>query len=123
MRKQNGFTMPGTIIFLILLTSFFIYETNMLFTDKNFYIEIEQRFLLDELLNRSITDIKKDLQQKEKEGTFFFQYEKGEASGNYVFENDLILVTLQCTLKQEAFYTVSFRYRKKDGKIVDWIEG
>lgn len=36
MRKQNGFTMPGTIIFLILLTSFFIYETNMLFTDKNF---------------------------------------------------------------------------------------
>ncbi|MED2630736.1 competence protein ComG, partial [Bacillus thuringiensis] len=21
------------------------------------------------------------------------------------------------------FYTVSFRYRKKDGKIVDWIEG
>ncbi|HDR8399216.1 TPA: competence protein ComG, partial [Bacillus cereus] len=23
MRKQNGFTMPGTIIFLILLTSFF----------------------------------------------------------------------------------------------------
>ena len=35
MRKQKGFTMPGTIIFLILLT-FFIYETNMLFTDKNF---------------------------------------------------------------------------------------
>ncbi|MFD6842844.1 competence protein ComG, partial [Bacillus cereus] len=58
MRKQNGFTMPGTIIFLILLTSFFIYETNMLFTDKNFYIEIEQKFLLNELLNRSITDIK-----------------------------------------------------------------
>ncbi|MEH7856456.1 competence type IV pilus minor pilin ComGG, partial [Bacillus thuringiensis] len=99
MRGQNGFTMPGTLIFLILLTSFFIYETNMLFTDKNFYIEIEQKFLLDELLNRSIIDIKKDLQQKEKEGAFFFQYEKGEVSGNYIFENDLILVALQCTLK------------------------
>ncbi|MEC5302973.1 competence type IV pilus minor pilin ComGG [Bacillus thuringiensis] len=123
MRGQNGFTMPGTLIFLILLTSFFIYETNMLLTDKNFYIEIEQKFLLDELLNRSITDIKKDLQRKEKEDTFFFQYEKGEASGNYVFENDSILVALQCKLKQEVFYTVSVRYRKKDGKIVDWIEG
>lgn len=97
MRGQNGFTMPGTIIFLILLTSFFIYETNMLLTDKNFYMEIEQKFLLDELLNRSITDIKKDLQQKEKEGAFFFQYEKGEASGNYVFENDSIFVALQCS--------------------------
>ena len=43
----------------------------MLFTDKNFYIEIEQKFLLDELLNRSITDIKKDLQQKEKRRYIF----------------------------------------------------
>ena len=48
----------------------------MLFTDKNFYIEIEQKFLLDELLNRSITDIKKDLQQKEKEGTFSFSMKR-----------------------------------------------
>ncbi|GAB6429632.1 MULTISPECIES: competence type IV pilus minor pilin ComGG [Bacillus] len=123
MRKQDGFTMPGTIIFLVLLTSFFIYETNMLLIDKNFYIEIEQKFVLEELLNRSITNIKQDLQQKEKEDTFFFQYEKGEASGNYVFENDVILVSLQCKIKPEVFYKVSFRYRKKDEKIIDWIEG
>lgn len=123
MRKQDGFTMPGTIIFLVLLTSFFVYETNMLLIDKNFYIEIEQKFVLEELLNRSITNIKKDLQQKEKEDTFFFQYEKGEASGNYVFENDDILVSLQCKIKQEVFYKVSFRYRKKDEKIFNWIEG
>ncbi|HFK1761963.1 competence protein ComG [Bacillus wiedmannii] len=123
MRKQDGFTMPGTIIFLVLLTSFFVYETNMLLIDKKFYIEIEQKFVMEELLNRSITSIKKDLQQKEKEDTFFFQYEKGEASGNYVFESDDILVLLQCKIKQEIFYKVSFRYRKKDEKIFDWIEG
>lgn len=123
MRKQDGFTMPGTIIFLVLLTSFFVYETNMLLIDQKFYIEIEQKFVLEELLNRSITNIKKDLQQKEKEDTFFFLYEKGEASGNYVFENDVILVSLQCKINQEVFYKVSFRYRKKDEKIFDWIEG
>ncbi|MFB7117089.1 competence type IV pilus minor pilin ComGG [Bacillus tropicus] len=123
MRKQDGFTMPGTIIFLVLLTSFFVYETNMLLIDQKFYIEIEQKFVLEELLNRSITNIKKDLQQKEKEDTFFFLYEKGEASGNYVFENDVILVSLQCKIKQEVFYKVSFRYRKKNEKIFDWIEG
>ena len=123
MRKQDGFTMPGTIIFLVLLTSFFVYETNMLLIDKKFYTEIEQKFVLEELLNRSITNIKKDLKEKEKEDTFFFFYEKGEASGNYVFENDVILVSLQCKIKQEVFYKVSFRYRKKDEKIFDWIEG
>ncbi len=48
---------------------------------------------------------------------------KGEASGDYVFENDVILVSLQCKIKQEIFYKVSFRYRKKDEKIFDWIEG
>ncbi|EEM87879.1 ComG operon protein 7 [Bacillus thuringiensis serovar pulsiensis BGSC 4CC1] len=115
--------MPGTIIFLVLLTSFFVYETNMLLIDKKFYTEIEQKFVLEELLNRSITNIKKDLKKKEKEDTFFFPYEKGEARGNYVFENDVILVSLQCKIKQEVFYKVSFRYRKKDGKIFDWIEG
>ena len=39
MRKQDGFTMPGTIIFLVLLTSFFVYETNMLLIDKNFILK------------------------------------------------------------------------------------
>lgn len=77
MRKQDGFTMPGTIIFLVLLTSFFVYETNMLLIDKKFYTEIEQKFVLEELLKRSITNIKKDL-KKEKEDTFFFPYEKGK---------------------------------------------
>ncbi|HFJ9506020.1 competence type IV pilus minor pilin ComGG [Bacillus cereus group sp. MYBK245-2] len=123
MRKQDGFTMPGTIIFLVLLTSFFVYETNMMLIDKKFYTEIEQKFVLEEILNQSITNIKKDLQQKEKEDAFFFSYEKGEASGNYVFENDVILVSLQCKIKQGVFYKVSFRYRKKDEKIFDWIEG
>lgn len=123
MKKQEGYTMPGTIIFLVLLTSFFVYETNMLLSDQNFYKETEQKFLMEELINRAIVDIKKDVQQKEKEDTFFFQYEKGEASGNYVFENDAILVSLQCKIKQEVSYTISFRYRKKDEKIFDWIEG
>ena len=112
MRKQDGFTMPGTIIFLVLLTSFFIYETNMLLIDKKFYIEIEQKFVLEEILNRSITNIKR-LTAKRKGRYFFFSYEKGEASGNYVFENDVILVSLQCKIKQEIFYKVSFRYRKR----------
>lgn len=66
MIKQDGFTMPGTIIFLILLTSFFIYETNMLLIDKKFYIEIEQKFVLEEILNQSITNIKKRLTAKRK---------------------------------------------------------
>ncbi|MGR5879447.1 hypothetical protein ACT7DO_11185 [Bacillus pacificus] len=30
---------------------------------------------------------------------------------------------MQCKIKQEIFYKVSFRYRKKDEKIFDWIEG
>ena len=72
MRKQDGFTMPGTIIFLVLLTSFFIYETNMLLIDKKFYIEIEQKFVLEEILNRSITNIKKTYSKKKRKVLFLF---------------------------------------------------
>ena len=93
---------------------FFIYETNMLLTDKKFYMEIEQKFLLDELLNRSITDIKR-LTAKEKEGAFSFSM-KRRSEWELCFENDSIFVALQCKLKQEAFYTVSFRYIEKGWK-------
>ncbi|MDT3494323.1 ComGG family competence protein [Bacillus toyonensis] len=123
MRKQDGFRMPATIIFLVLLTSFFVYEANMLLSDKKFYTEIEQKFLVEELINRAIADVKIDLQKIERDGTFFFQYNKGKVSGRYEFENDMILVSLQCETKQRIFYTVSFRYRKNDEKIFDWIEG
>ncbi|WP_212936097.1 competence type IV pilus minor pilin ComGG [Bacillus hominis] len=123
MRKQGGFAMPGTIIFLILLISFLMYETNMLLSDKKFYSEIEQSFFMEELVNRAISDIKRDLQQKEKEDVFLFQYERGEVSGKYVFENDGIIISLQCVTKQRVFYTGSFRYRKQDNKILDWVEG
>ncbi|MED1267109.1 competence type IV pilus minor pilin ComGG [Bacillus mycoides] len=123
MRKQDGFVMPGTIIFLILFISFLMYETNMLLSDKKFYSEIEQSFFMEELVDRAISDIKRDLQQKEKEEVFLFQYERGEVSGKYVFENDVIIISLQCVTKQRVFYTVSFHYRKKDNKIFDWVEG
>ena len=123
MRKQDGFAMPGTIIFLILFISFLMYETNMLLSDKKFYSEIEQSFFMGELVDRAISDIKRELQQKEKEDVFLFQYERGEVSGKYVFENDVIIISLQCVTKQRVFYTVSFRYREKDNKIFDWVEG
>ncbi|WP_377864442.1 competence type IV pilus minor pilin ComGG [Bacillus sp. R86525] len=123
MRKQDGFAMPGTIIFLILLISFLMWETNMLLLDKKFYAEIEQNFFMEELIDRAISDIKRDLQQKEKEDIFLFQYERGEVSGKYIFENDVIIISLQCVTKQRVFYTVSFRYRKRDNKIFDWVEG
>lgn len=70
MRKQDGFAMPGTIIFLILFISFLMYETNMLLSEKKFYSEIEQSFFMEELIDRAISDIKRDLQQK-KRGCFF----------------------------------------------------
>ncbi|ACK94091.1 ComG operon protein 7 [Bacillus cereus G9842] len=36
----------------------------------------------------------------------------------------VIRFSFPCSVKQnKKIYTVSFRYRKKDGKIVDWIEG
>ncbi|EJQ98471.1 MULTISPECIES: competence type IV pilus minor pilin ComGG [Bacillus] len=123
MRKQDGFAMPGTIIFLILFISFLMYETNMLLSDKKFYSEIEQSFFMEELIDRAISDIKRDLQQKEKEDVFLFQYERGEVSGKYVFENDVINISLQCVTKKRVFYKVSFRYRKRDNKILDWVEG
>lgn len=123
MRKQDGFAMPGTLILLFLLFSFFIYETNMLLSDKKFYIEAEQKFFLEEIADQAVLDIKKDVQQKDKNDTFSFLYENGEARGQYVFENEVVFVSLQCVTKQKQSYKVSFQYNKINKSIVNWAEG
>ncbi|WP_242143774.1 MULTISPECIES: competence type IV pilus minor pilin ComGG [unclassified Bacillus cereus group] len=122
MRKQAGFAMPGTLILLFLLMSFFIYETNMLLSDKNFYIEAEQNFALEEMVNQVILDVKADLQNKEVHDTFSFVYEKGEASGRYVFEKDVVFVELQCSVKPGRLYKASFQYDTVTKKIINWLD-
>ncbi|ABS23154.1 competence type IV pilus minor pilin ComGG [Bacillus cytotoxicus] len=122
MRKQAGFVMPGTLILLFLLMSFFIYETNMLLSDKKFYIEAEQNFALEEMVDQVISDVKADLQNNEMHDTFLFVYEKGEARGRYVFEKDVVFVELQCIVKAGRLYKASFQYDTVTKKIINWLD-
>ncbi|PHB29123.1 competence protein ComG [Bacillus pseudomycoides] len=122
MRKQDGFAMPGTLILLFLLFSFFIYEINMLKSDQRFYKEAQQKFLLEEIADQAVSSIKDDLQEKEQNAVFSFRYENGEASGNYVFENEIIFVALQCMTKQNRSYKVNFQYDKINKRVMNWVE-
>ncbi|PGS09513.1 competence type IV pilus minor pilin ComGG [Bacillus pseudomycoides] len=122
MRKQDGFVMPGTLILLFLLFSFFIYEINMLKSDQRFYKEAQQKFLLEEIADQAVSSIKDDLQEKEQNAVFSFRYENGEASGNYVFENEIIFVALQCMTKQNRSYKVNFQYDKINKRVMNWVE-
>jgi competence protein ComGG len=122
MRKQDGFAMPGTLILLFLLFSFFIYEINMLKSHQRFYKEAQQKFLLEEIADQAVSSIKDDLQEKEQNAVFSFRYENGEASGNYVFENEIIFVALQCMTKQNRSYKVNFQYDKINKRVMNWVE-
>ncbi|PFE05590.1 competence protein ComG [Bacillus cereus] len=122
MRNQDGFALPSTLILLFLLFSFFIYEINMLQSDQRFYKEAQQKFLLEEITDQAIISIKADLQEKEQNDVFAFQYENGEVSGRYVFENDIIFVTLQCMTKERRSYKVNFQYDKTNKKVMNWTE-
>ncbi|WP_410983660.1 competence type IV pilus minor pilin ComGG [Bacillus cereus] len=122
MRKQDGFAMPGTLILLFLLFSFFIYEINMLQSDQRFYKEAQQKFLLEEITDQAIASIKADLLEKEQNDAFLFLYKNGEASGNYAFENELVFVTLQCMTKQKHSYKVNFQYDKINKRVMNWVE-
>ena len=74
MRKQKGFTMPGTIIFLILLT--FLYTKQICCLQIKILYRNRTKILLDELLNRSITDIKKTYSKKKKKVRFSFSMKR-----------------------------------------------
>lgn len=103
MRKQGGFAMPGTIIFLILLISFLMYETNMLLSDKKFYSEIEQSFFMEELVDRAISDIKRDLQQKEKEDVFYFSMKEEKRVESTSLK--MMVLSFRCTVLQNREFS------------------
>ncbi|CAI8747658.1 competence protein ComGG [Bacillus pseudomycoides] len=94
----------------------------MLKSDQRFYKEAQQKFLLEEIADQAVSSIKDDLQEKEQNAVFSFRYENGEASGNYVFENEIIFVALQCMTKQNRSYKVNFQYDKINKRVMNWVE-
>ncbi|WP_459499460.1 competence type IV pilus minor pilin ComGG [Bacillus sp. C1] len=122
MRNQAGFALPSTLILLFVLFAFFMYEINMLQSDQRFYKGTQQKFLLEEITDQAVFSIKEDLEQKEQNDVFLFQYENGEANGNYVFENEIVFVTLRCMTKQNHSYHVNFQYDKINKRMMNWTE-
>lgn len=123
MREEEGFTMPGTLLLLFLLFSFFIYQVHALVTDQMFYKEAESLFVLDEVMQQAVIDVKDDIiKWGEEQRDIFYLYEAGEVTGNYVLEDGVAFVTLKCVIKGNRLYTASFQYNKENDSITNWRE-
>lgn len=122
MRSESGFTMPGTIILIFLLMSFFVYETNIFLSDQKFYTEAEELFILEEITDQAIAEVKQELKTGMKKRAFFYTYEKGEAKGDYTIVDKDAFITLQCITKRNLTYKVSFRYNTNNEAITNWQE-
>ncbi|WP_369902633.1 competence type IV pilus minor pilin ComGG [Bacillus manliponensis] len=122
MKNEHGFTMPGTLVLLFLLFSFFIYEVNALVTDQMFYEEAETLFILDEVMQQAVIDVKDGVIEGEGQGEVFYSYESGDVIGSYVVEERVVFITLQCIVKGNQSYTVNFQYNKENGSITNWRE-
>ncbi|CAG9613901.1 hypothetical protein BACCIP111899_03128 [Bacillus rhizoplanae] len=122
MRSESGFTMPGTIILILLLMSFFVYETNIFLSDQKFYAEAEELFILEEIVDQAIAELKQELKTGMEKRAFFYTYEKGEAKGDYTIVDGDAFITLQCITKRKLTYKVSFRYNTNNEAITNWQE-
>ncbi|MCP1125145.1 competence protein ComG [Bacillus sp. AFS018417] len=122
MRSESGFTMPGTIILILLLMSFFVYETNIFLSDQKFYAEAEELFILEEITDQAIAEVKQELKTGMEKRTFFYTYEKGEAKGDCTIVDGDAFITLQCITKRKLTYKVSFRYNTNNEAITNWQE-
>lgn len=122
MRSESGFTMPGTMILLFLLMSFFIYETSIFLSDQKFYTEAEELFILEEITNQAVADVKQELKAQMGKREFFHLYETGEAKGDYTIVDGDAFITLQCMTKRKRASKVSFRYNTNNEAITNWQE-
>ncbi|MBO9129670.1 competence type IV pilus minor pilin ComGG [Bacillus sp. 165] len=124
MKNEKGFSLPVTIVFSLIIISFFMHQTNLLLLEKRFYAESEEIVALDILMHNAILDFKSTLNSFEAKKEMVFQYEDGTVavfhSSNSISE--ILEVTVKCTTVKNRKYEIQFEYNQATNQIMNWKE-
>ncbi|MDE5412284.1 competence type IV pilus minor pilin ComGG [Alkalihalobacterium chitinilyticum] len=120
---QKGFILPITLIFCLLLSLALMHVLDMYLTEKKFYAEQEEIFLLESLLQMATVDLVDDLTTNRLSSTGAFNYEKGTAV-YWILEDthDTVNIQLKVRTDKERQRVVRFLLDKDKMRVKEWIE-
>lgn len=125
MRNQKGFMFPTTLVIALFCLLIVAYVSNSLISEKQFYKETEQYYLLENLMklavDQSLHEIKNGtakLNEMIRKNTFNGSIEyKIEIDSSGIYEVKLLCKT---TINRE--YTATYQYDMIENEMIQWSE-
>ncbi|MFV8827928.1 competence type IV pilus minor pilin ComGG [Alkalihalobacterium sp. APHAB7] len=120
---QKGFILPMTLILCLLLSLALMHVLDVYLTEKKFYAEQEEIFLLESLLQMAAVDIVDDLTTNRLSDSGAFNYEKG-AAVYWILEetHDTLNIQLKVRTEKEKQRVVRLLLDKEKMRVKEWIE-
>ena len=125
MRNQKGFILPSIMVIALFSLLIVAHISSLLITEKRFYKETEQYYLLENLMNiaveKSFQELKEGKIVEQKDN--IFHTSNGYFSYTVSTSDDLIYeIQLTCITNENKEYTASYQFDKTKNEIISWSE-
>ncbi|TXC92384.1 hypothetical protein FS935_04850 [Metabacillus litoralis] len=125
MKAEKGFIFPTTMVIVLFCLLVVTHLSTTLISDKKFYFETEQNYILENLITVAVNQTLKDLRSTSVEvdqpvtittlnGSF--TYKMIEVS------SELTEVTIKCETDEKRKYQASYQYNLLKNEITVWSE-
>ncbi len=125
MRKEDGFILPTTMAVIFFCLLIITHISTAAISEKKFYSETEQYYIVDQLMLIAVEDSLKKLQTTEVdvEKTIYKSTNIGEISYSYVkVSSQIYEVQLKCTTLKNKGYTAKYQYDIVKNEMIVWSE-
>ncbi|WP_099361903.1 competence type IV pilus minor pilin ComGG [Fredinandcohnia onubensis] len=125
MKNEQGFILPVTLAISFLFFLVFTFQVNAYLTEKGFSKETEEIFILENLMQLGVEEIraklKEDVESSGRTGSLNFP--TGTISYTVVpITTTTSQITISCTTKEQRKYSARFVYDYEKKVIGSWIE-
>jgi len=125
MRKDEGFILPTTMVVIFFCLLIITHISTAAISEKKFYSETEQYYIVDQLMLIAVEDSLKQLQATEadNEKTIYKSTSIGDISYSYVkVSPEIYEVQLKCTTLKNKDYTAKYQYDTAKNEMIVWSE-
>ncbi|MBZ5749720.1 competence type IV pilus minor pilin ComGG [Metabacillus rhizolycopersici] len=124
MKNEKGFIFPTTMVMVLFCLLIVGHIATNLISDKQFYAETEQYYLLENLMQLAVDQ---SLMEIKSETTTTNETTKNTLNGSFTYtirENlpNIFEVQLSCATKENKTYTASYQYDSTSNEMISWSE-
>lgn len=121
MNNEKGAVLPIVLILSFLMSAIFVSQMNVYLTEKNFSLETEELYQLEQVMHLAVIDVINAIKRDEMQGTFV--YPIGSASFSAISIGlDTYEVHIMCKTNRDRKHASRFHFNIQNNRLEQWTE-